>query len=1236
MLKGMKKRSVSLLMSLVLVMSAIFTPGILAKGAEAESTDETLIRTVTFELGDTALSSENQNVLAGTVITDNILDGQSKSIMKIVEKNGSRWLEVTAPEDTEGNLGYPITPSWDAPTVYKSYTLESDFIMQDMNADYYLKLIPGNWGGIRPDVFCISKDGNIYARSSSDGTDKMAARTTWQVDEPFKLKMVLHIDTKSYDLYHTVGDTTTQLVNSEPLLDTSYTTGLAAMMLYQKAGVHGESSILTDNVKLSVSDTDGTVPVVNPNPGALMGDSSGVIGDPINYYVDPVSGLDSNTGKAPDNAFKTVQKVADLTAPGDTVYLMDGEHKADLGKDVLNIKKSGAFNQETNEPIYITYTAYEGHHPVLTSEQGWNIINIEASYIIIDGIEVAGNNQNLTLADGEAGYDYWETTTDSGGTVDYSNPIITRVNTNGIAITGRELRKAGMSIPHNVIIRNCEIHDCPAGGIATMETDLITIENNHVYNNAWYMMYAGSGISLLNSMDYSSDTQNYKNIIRGNIVHDNETKVKWEALRRYSDGNGIIIDLNKNTDLPGVNPYEGKTLVSDNVSYNNGGSGIHAFNSRFVDIINNTAYNNNQSPHLTYPQLFANTCDYVNLFNNIVYSRELRPGEEAKDYMMTNNGASNYVIYANNIYYGGGEPVIMGPGDVVADPEFLSLDPNDPGFLKVSADSPAIDQGTKTLASQNDITGASRPQGAGYDIGAYETSFTSANPLINNEIDIEAIYESMVFKPKTAEAVKGTPVIDGVIDEIWAATSVLNVNQYMGGLGTTVTSGATAETRVLWDEDNNLYVLFDVKDPVLSKKAAELHEQDSIEMFLDENNGKTLSHEEDDRQYRVNYMNEKSVGQKGNTDEFTSAATIKADGSGYIVEIKVPFKTILASPGMQIGFDAQVNDDCDGGGKRTSTATWCDPEGNGYSSNAKWGVITLKNSIEQPSEDDKAVQAVIDKISAIGVVGTESKAAIKAARDAYDKLTEPQKQKVGDNYNVLIKAEADYAKAIKDQEERNRAEADRKAIQNVISQIDAIGKVSLTADSKAKIDAARKAYNALTAEQKKRVTNYNKLGSAESSYATLNKNKLVKGKTYTIGSYRYKITSLRGKTVTVTGVTSKAKKKIKSISVKDTVKMNGTKFKVTAIGNSAFKNCRNVTKAAIGKNVKTIGKSAFYGCRKLKTVTIKSSKLNTVGKNALKGIQAKAKIKVPKSKVNKYKNLMKGKGQKSGVAIVRS
>lgn len=55
--------------------------------------------------------------------------------------------------------------------------------------------------------------------------------------------------------------------------------------------------------------------------------------------------------------------------------------------------------------------------------------------------------------------------------------------------------------------------------------------------------------------------------------------------------------------------------------------------------------------------------------------------------------------------------------------------------------------------------------------------------------------------------------------------------------------------------------------------------------------------------------------------------------------------------------------------------------------------------------------------------------------------------------------------------------------QEVIALIDAIGTV--TKSSKAKIDKARNAYNALTAEQQKLVTNYNKLTTAEKAYADL-------------------------------------------------------------------------------------------------------------------------------------------------------
>ena len=59
------------------------------------------------------------------------------------------------------------------------------------------------------------------------------------------------------------------------------------------------------------------------------------------------------------------------------------------------------------------------------------------------------------------------------------------------------------------------------------------------------------------------------------------------------------------------------------------------------------------------------------------------------------------------------------------------------------------------------------------------------------------------------------------------------------------------------------------------------------------------------------------------------------------------------------------------------------------------------------------------------------------------------------------------------------------AAKAVMEKIQAIGTVSFSADSKAKIDAARAAYNALTAEQKALVTNASVLTAAEAEYQKL-------------------------------------------------------------------------------------------------------------------------------------------------------
>ena len=107
------------------------------------------------------------------------------------------------------------------------------------------------------------------------------------------------------------------------------------------------------------------------------------------------------------------------------------------------------------------------------------------------------------------------------------------------------------------------------------------------------------------------------------------------------------------------------------------------------------------------------------------------------------------------------------------------------------------------------------------------------------------------------------------------------------------------------------------------------------------------------------------------------------------------------------------------------------------------------------------------------MVTRDSKAGIDAARSAYDALTDAQKELVG-NYKKLTDAERAYQKLL---------DADKAAAKAVEDLIDAIGPVTL--GSKPAIDAARKAYDALTEEQKKLVGNYKKLTDAEAAYAAL-------------------------------------------------------------------------------------------------------------------------------------------------------
>lgn len=137
------------------------------------------------------------------------------------------------------------------------------------------------------------------------------------------------------------------------------------------------------------------------------------------------------------------------------------------------------------------------------------------------------------------------------------------------------------------------------------------------------------------------------------------------------------------------------------------------------------------------------------------------------------------------------------------------------------------------------------------------------------------------------------------------------------------------------------------------------------------------------------------------------------------------------------------------------------------------------NVVAKKLADKAAAKNVDDLIDAIGDVTLtdDCKAKIDAARKAYDALTDAQKA-LASKLDILTDAEAKLAQLKKEA-------ADKAAVDDVIAKIDAIGKVKLDKDSKAKITAARAAYDALDDELKAQVTNYNTLLAAEKRYQQL-------------------------------------------------------------------------------------------------------------------------------------------------------
>jgi parallel beta-helix repeat protein len=403
-----------------------------------------------------------------------------------------------------------------------------------------------------------------------------------------------------------------------------------------------------------------------------------------NYYVKP-DGNDANSGLSLTLAWKTFAK-ATQCKPGDIVFFADGQYQSG------QVAMSGFNGTENNRLV-------------------WKSINKWGARILITS----------------------------------SYPAIHIMNSTGITIDGFYL-DGSKADHHGILIQNCNfatVRNCYAynfggGGINGNSSDNLLFENNIARSNAKRHPMNASGISTYQPTAKGGGGE-YGIIMRANICFENECRLPFTlgGSSVPTDGNGIILDDHRNTQSyvgSPNSPYTRKTLVENNVLYNNGGKGINVFLSDNVIIRNNTMYSNNYvlSQYTTWG--LGEICLYRSngsaIYNNITVKNSTLTNTRS----IFTQEVDAAIPIRNNIMVGPSSFTTSAAGNNISSSDynnfakFVSPGLTEAANFRLLAGSPAIGTGYSSNYASHDFDGVSRPQSGTIDIGAFEYIGTSLTP----------------------------------------------------------------------------------------------------------------------------------------------------------------------------------------------------------------------------------------------------------------------------------------------------------------------------------------------------------------------------------------------------------------------------------------------------------------------------------------------------------------------------
>lgn len=342
-----------------------------------------------------------------------------------------------------------------------------------------------------------------------------------------------------------------------------------------------------------------TAPPTTSAPPPTVGSNVPVSGSKI--YVNPNGGNDGNAGSSEAAALKTIQSAFRRVQPGQTILLMGGDYRENKTPNTVHFH---LWNKNGRSDAWIRIAAAPGHRPVLHANNGTGLL-IQGDYVEVSGLEIRGSGFSQSNAWGV-----------------------------GISVTDS----------HHVRINGNRVSGMPVSGISAINSSNVHVVGNVVHENSYWSDVAGSGISFYNQANHGqgADAGQYHDLITNNRVYRNENKVpsKFQNHQAITDGNGIIVDDNQKSG------FSGRTLVANNLSYDNGGRGIIVYRSNRVDVIFNTTYHNARTPGLigTPSEIAAGRASDVKIHSNIGWAR---PGIHA---LQTNFHRGPGVDSWNNIW----------------------------------------------------------------------------------------------------------------------------------------------------------------------------------------------------------------------------------------------------------------------------------------------------------------------------------------------------------------------------------------------------------------------------------------------------------------------------------------------------------------------------------------------------------------------------------------------------------